>query len=570
MQTLSLLCLLWTCIFTLAWAENLRDAIKFSSRIQPRASYPDDITGKWRFAYSQNSSLCPETIEHLKWERYMQGPFRVPHEEILHDGVRCNDAILGYHGRLRFYHGTTLSAIFNNLTKKEDNPNQSVVNYTEKYYITDRMLYILNSTGPNIDARWAADKRREPYLVGYESTHRVCDGKVLFPRGSTGFIIKPSAEDITIPRIDFTLEADTKWLVMVPLYKGISCVYKFSDEDEEYDSTQLESSSENELEASTRKRECFPASAWVQKRNGEALKMRDVSVGDDIHVGNNLFSPVFMFTHQLPYVISRFVRFQLDSGDHLAVTPNHYVYADGQLITAQSVRLGQRMILGNGSTTVVLSIDWIRDVGLFNPQTSHGDIVVNNVLVSTYTQAVEPLFAHALRYSRSLERPQSNSSVMSKSIFIGVHGEDMGESLNIIYLRHACLEVTIFQLGPFILCGLVYTSTYAVVIEQLYANMPIPCTEERDMIISGEHRRHSLRRACDLSRPLPSPPQFPCAPYCAPRRCDSRHSEHVRVQLRVAPHINEVFFTGWTAILLCARAPVVNASATGFKEEDAM
>eukprot|EP00178_Gracilaria_changii_P004760 TRINITY_DN17760_c0_g1_i1.p1 TRINITY_DN17760_c0_g1~~TRINITY_DN17760_c0_g1_i1.p1 ORF type:complete len:421 (-),score=53.82 TRINITY_DN17760_c0_g1_i1:742-2004(-) len=389
-------CILCALLIAQASSQGLHDVNKHPSHTQPRASYPDDIVGRWTFEYSQNFSMCPQTIEHGSWNRYKQGPFRIPHNEIRHEGIRCNDDQLGYNGLLRFYHGTTLSAIFRNMTKKEFNARQFVVNYTEKYYITDRMLYVLNSTGPNIDARWAADTRREPYLVGYESTHRMCDGKIHFPRGSTAFIIKPSEEDVTIPRIDFVFKAETKWLVMVPLYKGVSCVYRFGDEREENNSGQIQGASENELEASSRNRECFPASASVRLRNGQVRSMRDVTVGDEVLVGRNLFSPVFMFTHRLSYFMTRFVRFQLDSGDELAVTPNHYVYADGHLVTAQSAKRGQRMLLANGSTAAIQCIDWIRDAGLFNPQTIHGDIVVNNVLVSTYTKAVEPQVAHGL------------------------------------------------------------------------------------------------------------------------------------------------------------------------------
>ena len=38
----------------------------------------------------------------------------------------------------------------------------------------------------------------------------------------------------------------------------------------------------------------------------------------------------------------------------------------------------------------------VTDVGLFNPQTKHGDIVVDGVRVSTYTHAVHRNMAHAM------------------------------------------------------------------------------------------------------------------------------------------------------------------------------
>jgi hypothetical protein len=41
-------------------------------------------------------------------------------------------------------------------------------------------------------------------------------------------------------------------------------------------------------------------------------------------------------------------------------------------------------------------VELVRGVGLYNPQTLHGDIVVDGVRASTYTEAVDPVFAHAV------------------------------------------------------------------------------------------------------------------------------------------------------------------------------
>lgn len=45
----------------------------------------------------------------------------------------------------------------------------------------------------------------------------------------------------------------------------------------------------------------------------------------------------------------------------------------------------------------VVAVEPIWRVGMYNPQTRHGDIVVNGFVVSTYTEAVRtPTIAHAL------------------------------------------------------------------------------------------------------------------------------------------------------------------------------
>lgn len=141
---------------------------------------------------------------------------------------------------------------------------------------------------------------------------------------------------------------------------------------------------------------CFPSSATVELVDGSTVAMSELSIGDVVKVGPNEFSRVFMFTHKMSDTVNKFVKLTTSSGKQLTLTGGHYIYADGSLTAASNVVVGAELRLGNGGVDKVVSIQAGKDSGLYNPQTTHGDIVVNGVVSSTYTTAVEPSFAHAI------------------------------------------------------------------------------------------------------------------------------------------------------------------------------
>lgn len=144
--------------------------------------------------------------------------------------------------------------------------------------------------------------------------------------------------------------------------------------------------------------ECFPGDATVELDDGRHIPMALLVVGDRVRVSATLFSPVFLFTHKLADGAHSFVRLSTASGSSLRMTPGHYVYANGRLTAAAAVRVGDRLErhgLRRGCD-VVTAKDRVVGTGLYNPQTLHGDIVVDGVRASTYTTAVEPAIASAL------------------------------------------------------------------------------------------------------------------------------------------------------------------------------
>lgn len=143
--------------------------------------------------------------------------------------------------------------------------------------------------------------------------------------------------------------------------------------------------------------DCFPGTAIVVLENGMRKMMRDVQVGDRVQVGDGEYSDVFMFTHRSSHVMRSFVTIRVDQESiKLHVTPDHLIYVRGlRLISARNIRAGDEIVLGTFRTANVTRIEHTVLSGLFNPHTIHGDIVVDGVLTSTYTECVQPSIAHA-------------------------------------------------------------------------------------------------------------------------------------------------------------------------------
>lgn len=136
---------------------------------------------------------------------------------------------------------------------------------------------------------------------------------------------------------------------------------------------------------------CFPASAMVEMSNGIKKSMGEVQIGDLLRVSKTEFSPVFMFTHRKHSGYYDFLRFNLVDGRSISMTPGHSTYSNGILKHARHIQVGD--LMGNAT---VLSILPVSAVGLINPQTEHGDIIVNGVRTSTYTDAIYHSAAHPL------------------------------------------------------------------------------------------------------------------------------------------------------------------------------
>lgn len=147
---------------------------------------------------------------------------------------------------------------------------------------------------------------------------------------------------------------------------------------------------------STEEAACFPGGASVQMADGTKRLMKDVAVGDIVRVGLGTLSPVFMFTHRISSGLRPFLRITTSTGEVLDLTRGHYLYINGALTAAKDANVGDTLLRATGEATQIRAIMKVQRSGLYNPQTLSGDIVVENLIVSAYTTAVDPSLAHVL------------------------------------------------------------------------------------------------------------------------------------------------------------------------------
>lgn len=140
---------------------------------------------------------------------------------------------------------------------------------------------------------------------------------------------------------------------------------------------------------------CFPADATVELADGSVKMMSEIAIGDELLVGDT-FSSVFLFTHRDSGTMHKFIRLSTLGGREILLTRGHFIYVNGNLISAEKAEAGAAVRLADGSADFIIVVSTVVKRGLYNPQTLHGDIVVNGIVASTYTTAVQPRAAHTL------------------------------------------------------------------------------------------------------------------------------------------------------------------------------
>jgi len=141
---------------------------------------------------------------------------------------------------------------------------------------------------------------------------------------------------------------------------------------------------------------CFPATATVILADGTTTEVQHLKVGDNVLVANKeTASQVFMFSHRYPNATSEFTQLHTAAGSSITLSHGHYLYVNNVLATAASAKVGDKLDTVTGTTTIT-STQKVQATGLYNPHTLHGDIFVNGIRTSTYTDAINPVLAHSL------------------------------------------------------------------------------------------------------------------------------------------------------------------------------
>lgn len=144
---------------------------------------------------------------------------------------------------------------------------------------------------------------------------------------------------------------------------------------------------------------CFPSNALVQTPDGQK-QMHELRVGEKVlaldSAGALIFDDIYFFGHAQPNTLAAFVR--LDIGEvSLELTGKHFIqvctkvpchWDDRQTIYAEEVQVGQQVWLiedTKAEVCFVKSIQIVPRLGLYNPYTLSGNIVVNGVVASAHS-----------------------------------------------------------------------------------------------------------------------------------------------------------------------------------------
>ena len=141
---------------------------------------------------------------------------------------------------------------------------------------------------------------------------------------------------------------------------------------------------------------CFPASASVLLEDGRRASMAELRIGDRVFVEGNKFSSIYAFSHRDSDIIAEHIRITLRSGRQITLSPGHHLSVNDKLSPASNVLVGDYLRTAAGNSDYVARVEQITSRGLFNPHTVAGTIVVDDVICSTFTTAIESNAAQAL------------------------------------------------------------------------------------------------------------------------------------------------------------------------------
>ena len=154
----------------------------------------------------------------------------------------------------------------------------------------------------------------------------------------------------------------------------------------------------------------------VHLSSGRQKKISDVKVGDSVLAvdqnGKLIFSQVIMQLHQGPELTTEFQEIRTKTGRNLTLTPKHLIYKAennkpnldfdystySQPLFAMSIRKGDFVFVFDQSSGIVLDEVVSNDIkirkGIYSPLTSHGSIIVEDILASCYTELEDHSLLH--------------------------------------------------------------------------------------------------------------------------------------------------------------------------------
>jgi len=141
---------------------------------------------------------------------------------------------------------------------------------------------------------------------------------------------------------------------------------------------------------------CFPADATVEVVGRGRVAMAALHVGDVVAVAAGRTSRVYAFSHADADAVTPFVELSTATAVRpLRLSAGHYLPVNGRLAAARTVVVGDVLTTAAGPAAVT-AVAASTAVGLYNPHTVDGGLLVDGIRTSCYTTAVAPAVAAAL------------------------------------------------------------------------------------------------------------------------------------------------------------------------------
>lgn len=152
----------------------------------------------------------------------------------------------------------------------------------------------------------------------------------------------------------------------------------------------------------TKNKDCFPADALVEVmgEKGGVKRMEKLEHGDIVECGDRTNgSEVVFFGHRDAWRYAWYVELYASDGKKkvsVRLSGGHLLPVRRRgVVAARTVRVGEELSLGTGGWASVTKTRWTMGRGLFAPATRSGQMVVDGVVVSCFTEIVRPSVAQA-------------------------------------------------------------------------------------------------------------------------------------------------------------------------------
>lgn len=143
---------------------------------------------------------------------------------------------------------------------------------------------------------------------------------------------------------------------------------------------------------------CFPAVSTVRSATGLNIQMHELSHFTSVASSQGKYSDVFFFGHRHNATTPVYtVIHHTGPRSPLYISPGHYLYVNGSLSTSRWVNPGDLLRDPEGSDSITVErVSVTKLKGMYAPTTVSGDLVVDGVTVSCYTDALHPETAHKM------------------------------------------------------------------------------------------------------------------------------------------------------------------------------